>query len=94
MADQGGREDVSEPAVDPVTKDIIRTATAVIYWLCYPVAIALYYVLYYVSFAVLFVAKLLYRPFEFVLLPVIYLGYFILNCLAAPFRFLAKFEVA
>jgi len=50
-------------------------------------------VIYYVSFAVIVVLKLIWKPLEFILLPFIYLGSFLLNCLAAPFRFLAKFEV-
>lgn len=48
---------------------------------------------YYVTFSLLFVLKLIWIPLEFLLLPLLYLGDFIIRCLLAPFRFLAKFEV-
>ncbi len=87
-------EDVPEAGSDPQVRDLLVTAGKAIYWLVYPIAIGVYYILYYVFFSLLFVLKLLYRPLEFVLLPVFYLGYFLWACLLAPFRFLARFEVS
>lgn len=58
-----------------------------------PVGIFIGSIIYYVAFSVLFVLRLLWRPLQFLLLPVLYLGDFILRCILAPFRFLAKFEV-
>ena len=58
-----------------------------------PVATAVGTAVYYLAFGVVFVLKLLWQPLEFLLLPLLYLGDFILQCLLAPFRFLAKFEV-
>ncbi len=86
-------EDVQEPGFDPQIKELAGWAGTVIYWLVWPIGIALYNIAYYTSVAVLFVLKLIYRPLEFILLPVLYLLRFILNCLFAPFQFLARFEV-
>lgn len=86
-------EDVQEPGFDPQIRDLAGWAGKVIYWTVWPIGIAVYYLVYYISFAVLFVLKLVYRPLEFILLPIFYLLSFILNCLLAPFQFLARFEV-
>ena len=91
MAEQA--EDVPEAAYDPSSKDLAGWLWKAIYWTFWPIGISLYYIVYYASFAVLFVLRLLYRPLEFILLPVFYLLQFILNLLLAPFQFLAKFEV-
>lgn len=88
-----GPEDVQEPAFDPQIKDLAGWAWKGIYWIFWPIGISLYYLVYYISFAAGFVLKLVYRPLEFILLPVFYLLQFVLNCLLAPFQFLAKFEV-
>ena len=92
MAEQA--EDVPEAAYDPSSKDIAGWLWKAIYWTVWPIGISLYYVLYYASFAVLVVLRLLYRPLEFILLPVFYLLQFVLNLLLAPFQVLAKFEVS
>ena len=61
----------------------------VLWWICYPVGI----IVYYVAIVVLTLLKLLYRPLAFVLQPVVYFGRFVLACLAFPFMLLAKLEV-
>ena len=86
-------EDVQEPGFDPQIRDLAGWAGKAIYWTVWPIGIVVYYIVYYIAFAVLFVLKLVYRPLEFILLPIFYLLSFILNCLLAPFQFLAKFEV-
>ena len=86
-------EDVQEPAKDPVLRDILSVAGKTLYWISWPIGIGIYYLVYYMSFALLFVVKLVYRPLEFILLPVFYLLKFVFGCLIAPFQFLAKFEV-
>lgn len=86
-------EGVAPTARDPVVADILYWGYTIAYWIFWPIGIALYYVAYYASFALLFVIKLIWRPLEFVLLPLYYLGKFVLACFAAPFKFLAKFEV-
>jgi hypothetical protein len=86
-------EDVPEAALDPQVRDLAGWAAKVFYWTLWPIGIGIYYLLYYISFVVLFVLRLIYRPLEFILLPVFYLLQFVLNCLLAPFQFLAKFEV-
>lgn len=91
MAEQA--EDVPEAAYDPSSKDLAGWIWKGIYWTFYPIGISLYYVVYYVSFVVLFVLRLLWRPLEFILLPVFYLLQFVLNLLLTPFQFLARFEV-
>ena len=91
MSDQA--EDFPEAAADPHIKDILRWTGVVLWWVVYPVVIGIYYLFYYITFAVLFVVKLLLKPIAFVLAPIIYLGQFVLACLAAPFHFIAKFEV-
>ncbi|KAK5167342.1 uncharacterized protein LTR77_007041 [Saxophila tyrrhenica] len=85
-------EDVPEAGNDPQLRDLVVTAGKAVYWVVYPVAIGLYYVLYNLAFAVVFILKLLYRPLEFLLLPVVYLGQFLFACVLAPFKFLARFE--
>ena len=92
MADQSG-EDVPEAGADPTTKELLQWIGKAAYWIVYPIAITIYHTAYYISFGAVFVVKLLYRPLEFILLPVVYLAQFIFNCILAPFRFLARFEV-
>lgn len=58
-----------------------------------PIGLAIGNAIYYIAFGVVIVLRLLWRPLEFLLLPVLYLGDFIVRCTLAPFRFLAKFEV-
>lgn len=58
-----------------------------------PIGLAISTTVYYLAFAIFFVLRLIWRPLEFLLLPVLYLGDFMLQCILAPFRFLAKFEV-
>lgn len=87
-------EDVQESARDPVFQDILVTGGKILYWAAWSIGIVLYYLSYYLSFGVLFVMKLLYRPLEFILLPIIYFGRFLFACLLAPFQFLARFEVS
>ena len=87
-------EEVQESGMDPQIKDVLSTTGTVVWWICWPIGISLYYVGYYLAFTILFIVKLVYRPLEFVLLPVIYLGQFLLACVAVPFRLLAKFEVS
>jgi hypothetical protein len=93
MSEQVKVEDVQEPAADPVAWDLLVIAGRVIYWIVYPIGIALYHLVYYLAFAGLFIFKLLYRPLEFILLPLVYLVQFLFACLLAPFQFLARFEV-
>lgn len=62
----------------------------ILYWIIWPVII----VLYYLVTAVVATLKLLYWPIGFLLQPVVYLGRFILACLALPFRALVKLEVS
>ena len=62
----------------------------VLYWLCWPVGI----LLFYLSTAVLAILKLLYWPIAFLLQPFVYFGRFILAILALPFRALVKLEVS
>lgn len=86
-------EDVQEPADDPQMKDILYWTGTVFYWIFWPIGISVYYFVYYVSFVLLFIIKLLYRPLEFVLLPVVYFVQFLFACMLAPFQFAARFEV-
>ena len=86
-------EDIQTPAADPQMLELLGSAGKILYWIIWPIAIALFYTLYYLAFAVLFILKLLYRPLEFVLLPVFYLLRFFGACVLAPFHFLARFEV-
>jgi hypothetical protein len=86
-------ENMPEPGADPQIRDLLLTAGKAIYWLGYPIVVGLYYGLYYLAFAVVFVLKLLYRPLEFTLLPLVCFAQFLFACLLAPFRFLARFEV-
>lgn len=58
-----------------------------------PVGFVLGNAVYYTTFGLVFLLQLLWRPLEFLLLPFLYLGEFVLRCILAPFRFLAKFEV-
>jgi hypothetical protein len=86
-------DDVAEPALDPNVRELLQWGTTIAYWIGYPVYVVLYYAIYYIAFGILLVLKLLYRPLEFILLPVFYLLRFIGSCLIAPFQFLARFEV-
>lgn len=63
---------------------------AILYWLCWPVGILIYY-LFTAVFAIL---KLLYWPIAFLLQPFVYFGRFVLAVLALPFRALVKLEVS
>ncbi|KAK3717733.1 hypothetical protein LTR37_005504 [Vermiconidia calcicola] len=81
-----------ESADDPTIKDLLLWAGKTLYWIVRPIGLSVYYVVYYISFAVLFVVRLLYRPLEFLLLPLVYFGRSVLQCLAAPFWFAARFE--
>lgn len=84
------------PAVQEIPLTVpppLRTAWKAIYWIVWPIAVLVYWLLYYLAFAVLFLLKLVYRPLEFILLPVIYFAQFLFACLLAPFQVLAKFEV-
>lgn len=60
-----------------------------LYWLIYAIAV----LLKNIAFALLWLLHLLYRPIAFTLQPVVYLGQFLLACLALPFKALVKFEV-
>lgn len=86
-------EELPEGARDPVAREFIVWAFRLLYWIFYPVGTAVYYVFYYVSFGLLFAVKLIYEPLAFILSPALYLGQFVFTCLAAPFKFVAKFEV-
>ena len=87
-------EDVQASVVDPKAHELLVWAGKILYWILWPIGIGIYYVVFYICFALLFVVKLLYRPLEFIFLPVVYLVSFVGQCLMAPFRFLAKFEVS
>ena len=87
-------EDVPEAAADPQTSDLLGWAGKVLYWIFWPIGIAIYQAIYYIGFALIFVLKLVYKPSEFILLPVFYFVKFLFECLLAPFKFLAKFEVS
>lgn len=91
MADTA--EDVQEPGIDPQMNDLAGWLWRGIYYTFRSIGLVIYYIVYCVSFAVLFLLRLLWRPLEFILLPVFYLLQFIFNLLLAPFQFLAKFEV-
>lgn len=62
----------------------------ILYWIVWPVII----ILYYIVTALVATLKLLYWPIGFLLQPVVYLGRFILACLALPIRALIKLEVS
>lgn len=62
----------------------------ILYWIVWPVII----ILYYIVTALVTTLKLLYWPIGFILQPVVYLGRFILACLALPIRALIKLEVS
>ncbi|KAK3681213.1 hypothetical protein LTR37_020927 [Vermiconidia calcicola] len=81
-----------ESADDPTIKDLLLWTGKTLYWIVRPIGLSVYYIVYYILFAVLLVMKLLYRPLEFLLLPLVYFTRFVLQCLAAPLRFAAKFE--
>lgn len=83
-----------EAASDPQTADLLGWAGKTLYWILWPIGFAIYQGIYYFGFASIFVLKLAYKPLEFILLPVFYFGRFLLECLIAPFKFLAKFEVS
>ena len=61
-----------------------------LWYICWPIGVSLYYV----AVTIFSLLKLLYRPLGFLLQPLVYLGRFILACLAAPFHFLVRFEVS
>jgi hypothetical protein len=68
---------------------LVWTGT-ILYWIVWPVGIALYYLFV----TVVAILKLIYWPIAFVLQPVVYLVRFIAACLALPFRALVKLEVS
>ena len=86
-------DEIPESGDDAQEITLLHWAGVLLWYICWPVGIAIYYIVYSVAAVVLFIAKLCWRPLAFVLLPVLYLGEFILACFTAPFRLLAKFEV-
>ncbi|KAK5722555.1 hypothetical protein LTR15_005786 [Elasticomyces elasticus] len=66
----------------------LATTITVLWYICYPIAFAVYYA----AIALVFIAKILYRPVGFLLQPLLYLGRFTLACLIAPFELLGRFE--
>lgn len=62
-----------------------------------PVALSfwtiLYYALYYAIAVTIYIVRIVWAPCRFVFQPVFYVASFVLACIAAPFHFLAKFEV-
>ncbi|KAK6434377.1 hypothetical protein LTR95_009435 [Oleoguttula sp. CCFEE 5521] len=60
----------------------------VLWWICYPIAI----VVYYLTITLFALASFLWRPLVFLLQPVVYLGRAIVACLALPVHLLVKLE--
>lgn len=79
----------TDPDVERMNVYLSWTIT-VLYWIFWPVG----KLLLYLAILVLTTLKLLYRPVAFLSLPLLYLGRFMLVCLAAPFQLLAKLEVS
>jgi hypothetical protein len=68
---------------------VLAITLTILYYICWPIGVFIYY-LALLAFAIL---KILYQPVGFILLPILYLGRFLLACLYATFQILAKFEV-
>ncbi|KAK3069653.1 hypothetical protein LTR53_011833 [Teratosphaeriaceae sp. CCFEE 6253] len=66
----------------------LATTVTVLWYICYPIAIGIYYL----AIAIIFALKLLYRPVSFLLQPLVHFGRFLLACLIAPLHLLARFE--
>ncbi|CAK1366473.1 hypothetical protein CB0940_09149 [Cercospora beticola] len=67
---------------------ILPTLASGAYWLVYFIVI----VLRTIAYALLWLLNLLWRPIAFTLQPILYLGNFLLACLALPFRAIVKLE--
>ncbi|WPH00796.1 Hypothetical protein R9X50_00362600 [Acrodontium crateriforme] len=63
-------------------------ARTVVWCIGYPIGL----VVYFAAVVVLFVARLLYRPVAFLLLPLLYVAHFLLAAAVTPFQLLAKLE--
>lgn len=85
------RDSMAEHAADH--QGDMNPALGVVYatlcWLVYAIAV----LLKDIAFALLWLLHLLYRPIAFTLQPFVYLGRFLLACLALPCKALVKFEV-
>lgn len=92
MPDQA--EDVPEGTSEPSTQDILGWILQIVWNICYPIGLGIYYFFYYICFGGVFVIRLLYQPLAFIFLPIVYLVQFLWQCFLAPFRFIAKFEVS
>lgn len=76
--------------VQEQTNSVLRVCSIIGWWIYFPI----WTLLWYLAVTCLLVAKLLYRPVAFILLPFVYLGRFLLAMLALPFRVAARFEVS
>lgn len=88
-------EAAQEAATEP-TSEVSRYfawAGIALWWLTYPLAKAVWYLVYYIAVVLLSVGKLIYQPIAFLLQPLVYLGHAIFIAAAAPFRLLGRFEV-
>lgn len=75
---------------DSQTNAALAWAWTIGWWICYPIAV----VLWYLAVVALFVLNLLYRPVAFLLQPIVYLGRFTLACLVFPFTLAARLEAS
>jgi len=62
----------------------------ILYWIVYPI----YLILYYIAYTVLLILAPITRVILFVLQPLFLFGHLVAKAIAAPFYFLARFEVS
>jgi len=89
----GPAKDFIDNTGDPALRDGLRLTVKIIWKILSPTAGVAQLLLTYAFLGVARILRLLYEPIAFILLPVAFLIRFTWLCVAAPFRFVARFEV-
>ena len=89
----GPAKDFIDNSGDPALRDGLRLTVKFIWKILSPIVGAVQLLLIYAFLSIARILRLLYEPVAFILLPVSFLIRFAWHCIAAPFRFVARFEV-